>query len=215
MSLPCNLGDFVSRTGAPDRPLIIGLDGDGATRVMTRAAFDALADAFARGLLKRGIRRGERIAILAANRPDYVAVFMGAMRAGIVPVPVNFKFPAATIAQVIADSGARLVVHDEERLAALSGPALPGVERVAFDGDKRAVIDGPFTETKEIVAGYWLWEVKDMDEAVAWVKRCPNPMPGPSEIELRELYDMEDFDYAMTPEADEIHARNKAAMEGR
>ncbi|OYX85564.1 MAG: acetyl-CoA synthetase [Azorhizobium sp. 32-67-21] len=135
MSLPCNLGDFVSRTGAPDRPLIIGLDGDGATRVMTRAAFDALADAFARGLLKRGIRRGERIAILAANRPDYVAVFMGAMRAGIVPVPVNFKFPAATIAQVIADSGARLVVHDEERLAALSGPALPGVERVAFDGE--------------------------------------------------------------------------------
>lgn len=135
MSLPCNLGDFVSRTGAPDRPLIIGLDGDGATRVMTRAAFDALADAFARGLLKRGIRRGERIAILAANRPDYVAVFMGTMRAGIVPVPVNFKFPAATIAQVIADSGARLVVHDEERLAALSGPALPGVERVAFDGE--------------------------------------------------------------------------------
>ena len=88
-------------------------------------------------------------------------------------------------------------------------------KRVAFDGDKRAVIDGPFTETKEIVAGYWLWEVKDMDEAVAWVKRCPNPMPGPSEIEIRPLYELEDFDYAMTPEADAIHARNKAAMEGR
>ena len=88
-------------------------------------------------------------------------------------------------------------------------------KRVAFDGDKRAVIDGPFTETKEIVAGYWLWEVKDMDEAVAWVKRCPNPMPGPSEIEIRPLYELEDFDYAMTPEADEIHARNKAALEGR
>ena len=73
-------------------------------------------------------------------------------------------------------------------------------KRVAFDGDKRAVIDGPFTETKEIVAGYWLWEVKDMDEAVAWVKRCPNPMPGPSEIEIRPLYEMEDFGDAMTPE---------------
>ena len=88
-------------------------------------------------------------------------------------------------------------------------------KRVAFDGDSRVVIDGPFAETKELVAGYWLWQVKDMDEAVAWVKRCPNPMPGPSEIEIRPLYELEDFDYAMTPEADEIHARNKAALEGR
>ena len=88
-------------------------------------------------------------------------------------------------------------------------------KRVAFDGDARVVIDGPFAETKELVAGYWLWQVKDMDEAVAWVKRCPNPMPGPSEIEIRPLYELEDFDYAMTPEADAIHARNKAAMEGR
>jgi hypothetical protein len=66
-------------------------------------------------------------------------------------------------------------------------------KRVAFDGASRLVIDGPFAETKELVAGYWLWEVKDMDEAVAWVKRCPNPMPGPSEIEIRPLYEMEDF----------------------
>ncbi|ODT62817.1 MAG: dehydrogenase [Phenylobacterium sp. SCN 69-14] len=88
-------------------------------------------------------------------------------------------------------------------------------KRVAFDGDARVVIDGPFAETKELVAGYWLWQVKDMDEAVAWVKRCPNPMPGPSEIEIRPLYELEDFDDAMTPEADAIHARNKAAMEGR
>jgi len=88
-------------------------------------------------------------------------------------------------------------------------------KRVAFDGDARVVIDGPFAETKELVAGYWLWQVKDMDEAAAWVKRCPNPMPGPSEIEIRPLYELEDFDYAMTPEADAIHARNKAAMEGR
>ena len=80
-------------------------------------------------------------------------------------------------------------------------------KRVAFDGAKRAVIDGPFAETKEVVAGYWLWEVKDMDEAVAWVKRCPNPMPGPSEIEIRPIYEMEDFGEALTPEAAAIHGR--------
>ena len=62
-------------------------------------------------------------------------------------------------------------------------------KRVAFDGPARSVIDGPFAETRELVAGYWIWEVKDMDEAVAWVKRCPNPMFGPSEIEIRPLYE--------------------------
>ncbi|HMA50867.1 MAG TPA: YciI family protein [Magnetospirillaceae bacterium] len=66
-------------------------------------------------------------------------------------------------------------------------------KRIAFNGTGRTVIDGPFAETKELVAGFWMWEVKDMDEAVAWVKRCPNPMPGPSEIEIRPLYEMEDF----------------------
>ena len=66
-------------------------------------------------------------------------------------------------------------------------------KRIAFDGPGRRVIDGPFAETRELVAGFWLWEVKDMDEAVAWVKRCPNPMPGPSEIEIRPLYEMADL----------------------
>jgi hypothetical protein len=66
-------------------------------------------------------------------------------------------------------------------------------KRVAFDGAGRAVIDGPFAQPRELVAGFWLWEVKDMDEAVAWVKRCPNPMPGPSEIEIRPLYEMADL----------------------
>ncbi|MDB5515234.1 MAG: YciI family protein [Tardiphaga sp.] len=66
-------------------------------------------------------------------------------------------------------------------------------KRVAFDGAGRAVIDGPFARPRELVAGFWLWEVKDMDEAVAWVKRCPNPMPGPSEIEIRPLYEMADL----------------------
>ena len=65
--------------------------------------------------------------------------------------------------------------------------------RVAFDGPSRRVIDGPFAETRELVAGFWLWEVKDIDEAIAWVKRCPNPMPCPSEIEIRPLYEMDDL----------------------
>jgi len=66
-------------------------------------------------------------------------------------------------------------------------------KRVAFDGPGRTVIDGPFAESRELVAGFWFWDVKDMDEAVAWVKRCPNPMPGPSEIEIRPLYEMADL----------------------
>ena len=67
-------------------------------------------------------------------------------------------------------------------------------KRVAFDGASRTVIDGPFAATRELVAGFWLWTVKDMDEAVAWVKRCPNPMPGPSEIEIRPLFEWDAFD---------------------
>lgn len=66
-------------------------------------------------------------------------------------------------------------------------------KRVRFSGSKRAVIDGPFPETKEIVAGFWLWNVKSMQEAIDWVKRCPYPMPGESEIEIRPLYETEDF----------------------
>ena len=66
-------------------------------------------------------------------------------------------------------------------------------KRVAFDGPGRTVVDGPFAQPRELVAGFWLWDVKDMDEAVAWVKRCPNPMPGPSEIEIRPLNEMADL----------------------
>ena len=82
-------------------------------------------------------------------------------------------------------------------------------KRVAFDGTSRTIIDGPFAETKELVAGYWLWEVRDMDEALAWVKRCPNPMPGPSEIEIRPLYEMSDFDAVMTPEIAKLHEQTR------
>jgi hypothetical protein len=82
-------------------------------------------------------------------------------------------------------------------------------KRIAFDGASRSVIDGPFAETRELVAGFWLWEVKDMAEAIEWVKRCPNPMPGPSEIELRPVYEMTDFGEAMTPELLELHERSR------
>ncbi len=73
-------------------------------------------------------------------------------------------------------------------------------KRVRFEGADRTVTDGPFSATNEIVAGFWFWEVKDMDEAVEWVKRAPNPMPGPSEIEIRPFYEFEDFGEAMTSE---------------
>jgi hypothetical protein len=72
--------------------------------------------------------------------------------------------------------------------------------RVRFSGAKRAVIDGPFAETKELVAGYWMWQVKSKEEAIEWVKRCPNPMPGESEIEIRQVFEAEDFGAALTPE---------------
>ena len=72
--------------------------------------------------------------------------------------------------------------------------------RVRFSGNDRTVTDGPFAETKELIAGFWLWQVKSMDEAIGWVKRCPNPMPGDSEIEIRPLFSAEDFGEAMTPE---------------
>ncbi|HEY0962992.1 MAG TPA: YciI family protein [Pseudomonadales bacterium] len=73
--------------------------------------------------------------------------------------------------------------------------------RIRFDGDSRTVMNGPFAETSELVAGYWLWDVKDMAEAIAWAKRCPSPMPGEvSELEIRPVYGPEDFGEAFTPE---------------
>jgi hypothetical protein len=88
-------------------------------------------------------------------------------------------------------------------------------KRIAFDGAKRTVIDGPFAETKELVAGFWIWKVKDMAEAVAWVKRCPNPMPGPSEIEIRPVFELADFGEAVTPDVAALHDRNREKVAGR
>ena len=82
--------------------------------------------------------------------------------------------------------------------------------RVKFSGSKRTVIDGPFTETKELIAGFWIWQVKSKDEAIEWVKRCPNPMKGESEIEIRQVFEAEDFGAAFTPELREQEERLRA-----
>jgi hypothetical protein len=83
-------------------------------------------------------------------------------------------------------------------------------KRVHFSGKDRTVTDGPFTETKEIIAGFWIWQVKSMEEAIAWVRKCPNPMPGDSDIDIRPFFELEDFGDNATPE---IRAREKAMSE--
>jgi hypothetical protein len=85
--------------------------------------------------------------------------------------------------------------------------------RVRFSGDKRTVIDGPFAESKELIAGFWLWQVKSKEEAIEWVKRCPNPMPGTeSEIEIRQVFETEDFGPELTPELREAEERMRAEI---
>ena len=85
--------------------------------------------------------------------------------------------------------------------------------RVRFSGDQRTVIDGPFAETKELIAGYWLWEVKSKQEAIDWVKRCPNPMPGTdAEIEIRQVYEADDFGAELTPQLREQEERLREQM---
>lgn len=85
--------------------------------------------------------------------------------------------------------------------------------RVQFSGTNRTVIDGPFTETKELIAGYWLWQVQSIEEAIDWVKRCPNPMPGDSEIEIRPVFEADDFGEALTPELREQEERIREKTE--
>jgi hypothetical protein len=91
-------------------------------------------------------------------------------------------------------------------------PSSKGV-RVRFDGTSRRVIDGPFAETKELVAGFWIFEVKSLEEAVEWVKRCPNPMLSTSEIEIRQIFEADDFGEEFTPELREQEARLRATLE--
>ena len=90
-------------------------------------------------------------------------------------------------------------------------------KRIHFKADKRTVVDGPFTETKELIAGYWIWQVRSMDEAVEWVKRCPNPMESESDIDIRPIYEAEDFGAEFTPElrAKEERIRQEATALNR
>jgi len=86
--------------------------------------------------------------------------------------------------------------------------------RVRFSGPKRTVVDGPFAETKELIAGFWMWKVKSKEEAIEWVKRCPNPMPGDSEIEIRQVFEAEDFGEQFTPELKEQAERVYTQVSG-
>jgi hypothetical protein len=108
--------------------------------------------------------------------------------------------------------------YNEELVAAgvmLAGeglqPSSKGA-RVRFSGANRTVIDGPFTETKELIAGFWLWRVNSKQEAIEWVKRCPNPMPGDSEIEIRQIFEVEDFGAEFTPELRKQEERLRGRM---
>jgi hypothetical protein len=85
--------------------------------------------------------------------------------------------------------------------------------RIKFSGDKRTVIDGPFAEAKELIAGFWIWKVKSREEAIEWVKRCPNPTGAESEIEIRQVFEAEDFGAEFTPELREQEERQRVQME--
>jgi hypothetical protein len=88
-------------------------------------------------------------------------------------------------------------------------------KRVRFEGTQRTVVDGPFAETKELIAGFWLWQVRSMDEAVEWARRCPNPMPGGGELELRPVFETEDFGEELTPELRAQEERLRAESAAR
>ena len=89
-------------------------------------------------------------------------------------------------------------------------------KRVRFSGAKRTIVDGPFVETKELIAGYWLWQVKSMEEALEWVRRCPDPMPGEeSEIEIRPVFELDDFGDAATPDVREREAHLQSEIDKR
>ncbi|MGY9049750.1 hypothetical protein P775_16010 [Puniceibacterium antarcticum] len=110
-----NLGTLIGSTDTPDKPLLIGYGFDGSETIFTLREVDQRADGFALLLLERGLVRGDRIGLLSANRPEYVVALLGAIRAGIVPVPMNYKFPRATLSHIVNDCAARLVLCDADR----------------------------------------------------------------------------------------------------
>ena len=116
--------------------------------------------------------------------------------------------------QMIAEMGK----YNEELIKAGIVLAMDGLHpsskgaRVKFSGKSRSVVDGPFTETKELVAGFWLWQVKSLEEAIEWVKRCPNPHAGDSEIEIRQVFEMEDFAPILSEEEIQHKVRARAQL---
>ncbi len=140
-----NLGDLIRRDRDPDKTAIIDLGGDDAPREFSHAGLDAMANGTARALLGRGLDRGDRVAILSANRAEYIAAYFGTMRAGLVAVPVNFKFPRQTIHFILRDAGAKLTFCDAARRADVP----PDIPCVPFGGDAPGTFDrfldpGPF-----------------------------------------------------------------------
>jgi hypothetical protein len=116
--------------------------------------------------------------------------------------------------QLLAEMGK----YNEELIKAGIVLAMDGLQpsskgaRVKFSGKSRTVVDGPFTETKELIAGFWLWQVKSLEEAIEWVKRCPNPHGGDSEIEIRQIFEMEDFAPILSKEEIQYEERRRAGL---
>jgi long-chain acyl-CoA synthetase len=140
-----NQGDAISRDVPHDALALIDAGGNGSERLYTYGDIGRLSGAVARGLLKRGLKRGDRVAILSANRAEFLLTFLGTMQAGLVSVPVNYKLPAETVAYVVDDCDAKLVIGDDTRLKL----APDNVPKVSFDRDFASLLDeGPFTPLK-------------------------------------------------------------------
>ena len=140
-----NQGDAISRDVPREALALIDAGGNGADRSYTYGDIVRLSGAVARGLQKRGLKRGERVAILSANRAEFLITFLGTMQSGLVSVPVNYKLPAETVAYVVGDCDARLVIGDDTRLAL----APDSVPKISFDSDFASLLDeGPFTPVK-------------------------------------------------------------------